>query len=112
MGMTWKGNGRGQQSMLEFTASMEAAGLLVRIMEEKRVDQLPQLMEQYPKQAVLVERIKGSEFSFLANAYATHEQYAWAMGCDSPLEPLLGPSCDQCPWLRHRYRSVPSGSRR
>ena len=81
MPMTWSGNARGQQSMVEFTSAMERAGLLVRIKEEKRVDQLPMLMEQYPKQAVLVEKIKYSEFSFLANAYATHEQYAWALGC-------------------------------
>jgi len=81
MSMSRSGNVRGQQSMLEFTAAMEAAGLLVRIKEEQRVEQLPLLMEQYPKQAVLVDKITDCEFSFLANAYATHEQYAWAMGC-------------------------------
>jgi 2,5-furandicarboxylate decarboxylase 1 len=81
MSMTWSGNVRGQQSMLDFTSAMEAAGLLVRIKEEKRVDQLPLLMEQYPKQAMLVEKIKDSDFSFLANAYATQEQSAWALGC-------------------------------
>jgi 2,5-furandicarboxylate decarboxylase 1 len=81
MPMTWSGNVRGQQSLVDFTAAMEAAGLLVRMKDEKRVDQLPLIMEQYPKQAVLVERITGCEFSFLANAYATHEQYAWALGC-------------------------------
>ena len=79
--MTWSGNVRGQQSLIDFTTAMEAAGLLVRIKDEKRVDQLPLIMEQYPKQAVLVEKITGCEFSFLANAYATHEQYAWALGC-------------------------------
>jgi 2,5-furandicarboxylate decarboxylase 1 len=72
---------RRQMSLTEFTAEMEAAGLLVRIKDEKRVDQLPPLMEQYPTKAVLVEKVKDSEFSFLANAYATHEQYAWALGC-------------------------------
>lgn len=81
MPMTWSGNVRGQQSMADFTSAMETAGLLVRIKDEKRVDQLPLLMEQYPKQAVLVEKIKDCEFSFLANAYATHEQFAWALGC-------------------------------
>jgi len=81
MPMTWSGNVRGQQSLVDFTTAMEAAGLLVRIKQEKRVDQLPLIMEQYPKQAVLVEKITGCEFSFLANAYATHEQYAWALGC-------------------------------
>jgi 2,5-furandicarboxylate decarboxylase 1 len=72
---------RRQMSLTEFTAEMEAAGLLVRIKDAKRVDQLPPLMEQYPTKAVLVEKVKDSEFSFLANAYATHEQYAWALGC-------------------------------
>ena len=72
---------RRQMSLTEFTAEMEAAGLLVRIKDEKRVDQLPPLMEQYPTKAVLVEKVKDLEFSFLANAYATHEQYAWALGC-------------------------------
>ncbi|MBV9503018.1 MAG: hypothetical protein JO138_26900 [Acidobacteriaceae bacterium] len=45
------------------------------------LDQPPAFMEQYSKQAVLVRKIPGSEFSFLANAYATHEQYARALGC-------------------------------
>jgi len=39
------------------------------------------LMEAYPKQAILVEKITGCEFSFLANAYATHDQFAFALGC-------------------------------
>jgi hypothetical protein len=60
MPMTWSGNMRGQQSMLDFTSAMEKAGLLVRIKDEKRVDELPLLMEQYPKQGVLVERVKDS----------------------------------------------------
>ena len=68
--------------MTDFVNAMEAAGLLVRIKDEKRVDQLPTLMEQYPKRAVLVEKIANCEFSFLANAYATHEQFAWALGCE------------------------------
>src|SRR6516225_2280689 len=55
-----------QQSLSDFTAAMEAAGLLVRIKDEKRVDQLPMLMEKYPTKAVLVEKITGCEFSFLA----------------------------------------------
>jgi 2,5-furandicarboxylate decarboxylase 1 len=72
---------RRQMSLSEFATEMEAAGLLVRIKEEKRVDQLPMLMEKYPTKAVLVEKVTDTEFSFLANAYATHEQYAWALGC-------------------------------
>ena len=33
-----------QQSLSDFTADLEAAGLLIRIKDEKRVDQLPLLM--------------------------------------------------------------------
>ena len=36
---------RGQESMTDFVAAMEKAGLLVRITDEKRVDELPMLME-------------------------------------------------------------------
>jgi 2,5-furandicarboxylate decarboxylase 1 len=72
---------RRQQSMPEFVAAMEKAGLLVRIPEEKRVDELPMLMEQHYDKAIFVERVQGSEFSFLANAYSNHQQYAWALGC-------------------------------
>jgi hypothetical protein len=42
-------------------AAMEAAGLLVRIKDEKRVDQLPMLMEAYPKQAILLEKVTGCD---------------------------------------------------
>lgn len=70
-----------QASLPDFVAAMEAAGLLVRIKDEMRVDQLPKLMDAHPTKAVLVEKVTGSEFQFLANAYATHEQFAWALGC-------------------------------
>ena len=71
-----------QQSMTEFVNDMEKAGLLVRISDEVNVDDLPQIMEDHPTTAVLVERVKDSEFQFLANAYSNHEMYAWAMGAD------------------------------
>jgi 4-hydroxy-3-polyprenylbenzoate decarboxylase len=70
-----------QQSLSDFANEMEKAGLLVRIKDEKRVDELPKLLDSYPTKAVLVERIAGCEFAFLANAYATHEQFAWTLGC-------------------------------
>src|SRR5271169_2365411 len=70
-----------QQSLSTFVAAMEQAGLLVRIKDEKRVDELPQVMEANPMKAVLVEKIKDCEFSFLANAYSNHDQFAWALGC-------------------------------
>ena len=46
-----------QQSLTEFVDAMEKAGLLVRITEEKRVDQLPKVMEDNPLKAVLVEKV-------------------------------------------------------
>lgn len=71
-----------QQSLTEFINDMEAAGLLVRVTDEVRVDDLPRIMEDHPTTAVLVENIKDCEFSFLANAYSNHDMYALAMGCD------------------------------
>ena len=70
-----------QQSLSDFVSAMEAAGMLVRVTEEKRVDELPRVMEDHPTTAVLVEKVIGCEFSFLANAYSNQDQYAWAMGC-------------------------------
>jgi hypothetical protein len=63
-----------QQSLSDFVSAMEAAGMLVRVGEEKRVDQLPQVMEDHPTTAVLVEKITGCDFSFLANAYSNQDQ--------------------------------------
>lgn len=71
-----------QQTLSEFVDALDAAGMLVRITEETRVDQLPQVMEDHPDTAVLVENVKDCEFQFLANAYSNQDQYAWAMGCD------------------------------
>lgn len=71
-----------QQSMSEFVQALEEAGMLVRIKEETRVDQIPHVMEANPTQAVLIENVKDSDFQFLSNAYSNQDQYAWAMGCD------------------------------
>src|SRR6516225_7020954 len=65
-----------QQSLSDFVSAMEAAGMLVRVKDEKRVDELPRVMEDHPTTAVLVEKINGCEFSFLANAYSNQDQYA------------------------------------
>jgi 2,5-furandicarboxylate decarboxylase 1 len=73
-----------QQSLSEFVSDLEKAGMLVRIAEQRRVDELPQIMEDHPTTAVLVESIKDCGFQFLANAYSNHDQYAWAMGCPKP----------------------------
>src|SRR4029450_12996100 len=67
-------------SLSDFVYAMEAAGMLVRVTEEKRVDELPRVMEDHPTTAVLVEKVTGCEFSFLANAYSNQDQDACAMG--------------------------------
>ena len=61
---------------------MDKAGFLVRIKDEVRVDQIPKLMEANPTKAILVENVKDTEFSVLANAYSNQDMFAWAMGCD------------------------------
>jgi 2,5-furandicarboxylate decarboxylase 1 len=71
-----------QQSLSDFVDDMEKAGLLARITDEKRVDELPAVMEANPLTAVLVEKVTDCEFQFLANAYSNQDQTAWALGCD------------------------------
>ena len=71
-----------QQSLRESIADLEKAGLVKRYTDEKRVDELPMLMEQNPDTAVLVEKVKDSAFPFYANGYGVRAQYALALGCD------------------------------
>ena len=71
-----------QQDLASFVAELESIGQLARITDEKRVDELPAIMEAHPDKAVLVEKVKDCEFQFLAGAYCTREQYAHAMKCD------------------------------
>ncbi len=71
-----------QQSLRENIADLEKAGLVIRIKEEKRVDELPMIMESNPNQAVLVEKVKDSPFPFYANGYGVRPQYALALDCD------------------------------
>jgi 2,5-furandicarboxylate decarboxylase 1 len=61
---------------------------LVRITEEKRVDEIPQVLAANPTKAVFIEKITDSEFSFLSNAYSNHEMFAWTLGCDKTQTPL------------------------
>lgn len=70
-----------QESLSSFVDAMEKAGFLVRIKDEKRVDELPKVMEDNPLKAVLVEKVKDCQFQFLANAYSNQDMYAWALGC-------------------------------
>lgn len=71
-----------QQLLPEFVESMDKAGFLVRIDGEKRVDEIPQILAANPTKAVFIEKIKDSEFSFLANAYSNQDMFAWAMECE------------------------------
>ena len=71
-----------QQSLPEFVIELEKAGFLVRIPDQKRVDEIPGILEANPTKAVLIEKIRDSEFSVLANAYSNQDMYAWAMECD------------------------------
>ena len=71
-----------QITLAEYVESLEKAGLLARYKEEKRVDELPRLMEDNPDTAVLVERVRDCAFPFLANAYGVRPMYALALGCD------------------------------
>ena len=71
-----------QASLADYVNDLEKAGLLTRIKEEKRVDELPALMESHPDTAIYVERVKDCAFSFLANAYGVRPMYALALGCD------------------------------
>src|SRR5258708_4700381 len=71
-----------QISLAEWVQAVDDAGLLRRYTDEKRVDELPQLMEDNPDKAVLVERVKDCAFPFFANGMQTREICALALGCD------------------------------
>ncbi len=107
-----------QSSLAEFIEALKSKGLLCRYSEEKRVDELPQLMEANPERAVLVERVKDSIFPFFANGYATREMYALALECN-PREvsreiARRGTLHYQCGCGRYRapQRRSPKGRRR
>jgi 2,5-furandicarboxylate decarboxylase 1 len=68
-----------QTSLAEYVQAPDKAGLLTRIKEETRVDELPMLMERNPDVAVYVEKVKDSPFPFLANAYGARPMYALAL---------------------------------
>jgi len=71
-----------QESLADFISTLERSGLLRRYTQEKRVDELPKLMEDNPDQAVLVERVKDCAFPFFANGYGSREMYALSLDCD------------------------------
>src|SRR5260370_1495252 len=71
-----------QISLGAWVQALDDAGLLRRYTDEKRVDELPQLMEDNPDKAILVERVKDCAFPFFANGMPTQEICALALGCD------------------------------
>ena len=71
-----------QISLAEWVQAVDDAGLLRRYTDEKRVDELPQLMEDNPDKAILVERVKDCTFPFFANGMESPEICALALGCD------------------------------
>jgi 4-hydroxy-3-polyprenylbenzoate decarboxylase len=71
-----------QATLAEYVDELEKAKLLTRYADEKRVDELPQLMEQHPDTAVFVEKVKDCAFPVLANAYGDRSMYALALKCD------------------------------
>jgi 3-polyprenyl-4-hydroxybenzoate decarboxylase len=79
-----------QQSLAEYVSQLDKAGLLTRIKEEKRVDELPKIMEDHPDTAVPVEKVKDCAFPFFANGYGVREQYALAL---EPWPHLALPRC-------------------
>jgi hypothetical protein len=71
-----------QIPLTRWVEQLDAAGLLYRHPSEARVDELPQLLEDHPDQAVFVERVRDCDFPFLANAYASADMCALALDCD------------------------------
>jgi 2,5-furandicarboxylate decarboxylase 1 len=71
-----------QQSLAEFIEILEKSGLLRRYADEKRVDELPRLMEDNPDQAILVEKVKDSPFPFFANGYGSRAMYRFHWNAD------------------------------
>ena len=72
-----------QISLAEIIADQEKAGLLKRYTDEKRVDELPRVMDDNPYQAVLVEKVKDCAFPFYANRYGVRAPWALVLGCDA-----------------------------
>jgi UbiD family decarboxylase len=71
-----------QTSLAEWVEALDRVGLLTRLKDEKRVDELPALMDENPDTAIFVEKVKDCSFPYLANAYGVRPMYALALGCD------------------------------
>ncbi len=71
-----------QTSLTDYVQALDKAGLLTRYTDEKRVDELPKLMEDNPDTAILVEHVKDCKFPFFANGYGVRPMYALSLDCD------------------------------
>ena len=71
-----------QTSLAEYVEALDKAGLLTRISDEKRVDELPRLMEDNPDTAIYVEHVRDCKFPFFANGYGARPMYALSLDCD------------------------------
>ena len=71
-----------QTSLAEYVEALDKAGLLTRITGEKRVDELPRLMEDHPDTAIYVETVKDCKFPFFANGYGARSMYALSLDCE------------------------------
>jgi len=71
-----------QTSLAEYVEALDKAGLLTRYADEKRVDELPKLMEDNPDTAILVEHVRDCKFPFFANGYGVRPMYALSLDCD------------------------------
>ena len=72
-----------QKSLAEYVSRLDDAGLLTRYTDEKRVDELPSIMEAHPDTAVYVEHVKDCAFPFFANGYGARPMYALELDCDT-----------------------------
>jgi 4-hydroxy-3-polyprenylbenzoate decarboxylase len=71
-----------QITLDKYIEQLDKAGLLVRYTDEKRVDELPCIMEDNPDQAILVEHVRDCAFPFFANGYGSRAMYALSLDCE------------------------------
>ena len=45
-----------QQSLPDFVDALDKAGFLIRVTDEKRVDEIPKILEANPTKAVFIEK--------------------------------------------------------
>ena len=70
-----------QQSLADFVDDMEKAACWSALKTKSASTSFRSSWTVIRQRRSWSRRIAGCEFAFLANAYATHEQFAWALGC-------------------------------